>query len=355
MSKPYRNIVVGAAISIGLLALLVYFQAPEPREPSPPMAQAEPAAPPPAAPAPAESAPAEPEEAVEEEAAMAPVPRLEGTPHPAIHGVWQAFNEVEYNLEGQAAQPALVLHEGVPNGGPVPHAPVLALGALGGVPPSLGAVVGGTIPYRAEALVQRDENRANALTRDPAVKCLMPGVPRATYLGYPFQITQGTDKIMVAYGFSNAGRTIHLDEVNSPGLDSWMGHSVGRWEGDTLVVEVSELNDQTWLDRSGNFHSGSMTVTERYTPLSPYHMQYEATITDPAVFTEPWTISLPLYKRMEPNAQVLEYRCVEMVEELIYGHLRREQLVQHWEGDYGRRGGTVIVHITRRPTQEPDI
>ena len=145
MSKPYRNIVVGAAISIGLLALLVYFQAPEPREPSPPMAQAEPAAPPPAAPAPAESAPAEPEEAVEEEAAMAPVPRLEGTPHPAIHGVWQAFNEVEYNLEGQAAQPALVLHEGVPNGGPVPHAPVLALGALGGVPPSLGAVGGGTV------------------------------------------------------------------------------------------------------------------------------------------------------------------------------------------------------------------
>ena len=168
MSKPYRNIAAGAAISIGLLALLVYTQAPPPREPSPPMAQAPaPApAPPPAA---AEPEP-EPEEAAEEEPAMAPVPRLEGTEQPAIHGVWQAFNEVEYNLEGQAAQAAVVLHEGVPNGGPVPHAPVLALGALGGVPPSLGAVVGGTIPYRAEALVQRDDNRANALTRDPAVK-----------------------------------------------------------------------------------------------------------------------------------------------------------------------------------------
>ena len=227
------------------------------------------------------------------------VPRLEGTEAPAIHGVWQTFRETDYNLEGQAAAPAVVLHEGVPNGGPVPNAPVLALGALGGVPPSLGVVVGGTIPYRPEALAVRDDNRANALVRDPAVKCLMPGVPRATYLGFPLQITQGADKIMIAYGFSNAGRTIHLDEVDAPGIDSWMGHSVGRWEGDTLVVEVTELIDQTWLDRSGNFHSGQMTVVERYTPVTPYHIDYEATITDPEVFTEPWTIRLPLYKRME--------------------------------------------------------
>jgi hypothetical protein len=180
-------------------------------------------------------------------------------------------------------------------------------------------------------------------------------VPRATYLGHPLQITQGQDKIMIAYGFSNAGRTIHLDEVDAPGIDSWMGHSVGRWEGDTLVVEVTELIDQTWLDRSGNFHSSAMTVTERYTPITPYHIEYEATITDPEVFTEPWTIKLPLYKLMEEHSQVLEYRCVEMVEELIYGHLRKEQLVQHWEGDYGRRGGKLIIHVTRRPTDEPDL
>ena len=283
------------------------------------------------------------------------VPRLEGTTHPDIHGVWQAFSEVEYNLEGQAAQAALVLHEGVPNGSPVPNAPVLALGALGGAPPSLGAVVGGTIPYRPEALAQRDDNRAHAITRDPAVKCLMPGVPRATYMGHPIQITQGTSKILMAYGFSNAGRTVHLDEVDAPGIDSWMGHSVGRWDGDTLVVEVNELIDQTWLDRSGNFHSGGMTVTERYTPITPYHIEYEATITDPDVFTEPWTIALPLYKRMEEHAQVLEYRCVEMVEELIYGHLRKEQLVSHWEGDYGRRGGTLVIDVRREPTSEPDL
>ena len=121
-------------------------------------------------------------------------------------------------------------------------------------------------------------------------------MPRATYLPFPFQITQGADKILIAYGFSNAGRTIHLDEVEPPGVVSWMGHSVGRWEGDTLVVEVTELMDQTWFDRSGNFHSGELRVVERYTPITPYHLQYEATIHDPAVFTEPWTLSLPLYQ-----------------------------------------------------------
>lgn len=287
----------------------------------------------------------------EEAGASMAVPRLEGTAHPDINGVWQAFSEAEYDLEGQGAQPAAVLHPGVPNGNAVPHAPVLALGALGGIPPSVGVVVGGTIPYRPESLAQRDENRANALTRDPLVKCLLPGVPRATYLPFPFQVTQGTEKIMIAYGFSNAGRTIHLDEVNA-GVDAWMGNSVGRWEGDTLVVEVTDLIDQTWFDRSGNFHSGALRVTERYTPVTPYHIQYEATIDDPEVYTEPWTIALPLYRRMEDHARVLEYRCVEMVEELIYGHLRKEQLVRHWEGDYGRRGGTLVVDITRRPTSE---
>ena len=289
--------------------------------------------------------------AQEETDAGGAVPRLEGTTHPDIHGVWQAFSEAEFNLEGQASQVAAVLHPGVPSGNPVPNAPVLALGALGGVPPSQGVVVGGTIPYRPEALTQRDEYRATALTRDPLVKCLMPGVPRATYLPFPFQITQGTEKIMITYGFSNAGRTIHLDEVNL-GVPAWMGNSVGRWEGDTLVVEVTDLIGDTWFDRSGNFHSDALRVTERYTPITPYHMQYEATIDDPEVFSEPWTISLPLYRRMEEHARVLEYRCVEMVEELIYGHLRKEQLVRHWEGDYGRRGGTLVVDITRRPTRD---
>ena len=279
------------------------------------------------------------------------IPRLEGTTVPDINGVWQAFGEAEYNLEGQVAQAAAMLHAGVPNGNPVPHAPVLALGALGGIPPSQGVVEGGTIPYRPEALAQREQNRADGVTRDPLVKCLMPGVPRATYLPFPFQITQGADKIMMTYGFSNAGRTIHLDDVNR-GVPAWMGNSVGRWDGESLVVEVTDLIGDTWFDRSGNYHSEALTVTERYTPITPYHMQYEATIEDPEVFTEPWTISLPLYRRMEEHPRVLEYRCVEMVEELIYGHLRKEQLVTHWEGDYGRRGGTLVVDITRRPTSD---
>ena len=194
--------------------------------------------------------------------------RLAGTPHPDLQGVWQAMREVDYDLEGHAAEAAVALRPGVPNGQPVPAAPVLALGALGGVPPSAGVVVGGVIPYRPEALAQRDENRAEALARDPLVKCLLPGVPRATYLPFPFQITQGDDKILIAYGFSNAGRTIHLDEVDPPGVVSWMGHSVGRWEGDTLVVEVTELMDQTWFDRAGNYHQRRAA---RRRALHPHH------------------------------------------------------------------------------------
>ena len=282
------------------------------------------------------------------------ISRLAGTEHPDLSGVWQAINTAEYNLEGHEASPASVLELGVPNGSPVPAAPVLALGALGGIPPGVGVVKGGTIPYRPEALALRDENRQYALTRDPLVKCLLPGVPRATYLPYPFRITQGENKVVINYGFSNAGRTIHLDEVESPGLDSWMGHSVGRWEGDTLSVEVTELIDQTWFDRSGNYHSSNLRVIERYTPVTPYHIEYEAVIDDPQVFTEPWTISMPLYKRVEDYPRVLEYRCIEMVEELIYGHLRKEQLVEHWEGDYGRRGGTLVIDVTRLPTNEQD-
>jgi hypothetical protein len=279
------------------------------------------------------------------------IPRLQGTPHPNLSGVWQALNEANWDLEAHAARAARVLHPGVPNGSLVPGAPVLALGATGGIPASLGVVVGGTIPYRPEALARKKENFDHALALDPEVKCLLPGVPRATYLPYPFQITQSHTKLMLQYGFSNAGRTIHLDEVDNPGIESWMGHSVGRWEGDTLVVTVTNLNDQTWFDRAGNFHSADMRVTERYTPTSPFHILYEATIEDSAVFTGPWTIRMPLYKRLEEHAQVFEYRCVEMVEELVYGHLRKDQLVRVWEDDYGRRGGTLGIQIVRKPTK----
>jgi hypothetical protein len=235
------------------------------------------------------------------------IPRLEGTEAPAIHGVWQTFRETDYNLEGQAAAPAVVLHEGVPNGGPVPNGPVLALGALGGVPPSLGVVVGGTIPYTPEALAVRDDNRAHALVRDPVVKCLMPGVPRATYLGFPLQITQGTDKIMIAYGFSNAGRTIHLDEVDAPGIDSWMGHSVGRWEGDTLVV------DTTNFSKEGGFQGATeqMQLVERFTRVDDDLLMYHATIQDEATFTQPWTIEMTWRRGDNKQNLIFESACHE--------------------------------------------
>jgi hypothetical protein len=282
------------------------------------------------------------------------IPRLAGTKHPNLNGLWQALNTANYNIETHQWQPALALHSGVPNGSPVPAAAALALGATGGVPPGAGVVEGGEIPYQPWAAKQKEENLANSLTRDPEVKCFLPGVPRATYMPYPFEIIQSGDKIMVVYGFSNAGRTIHLDEVEASGVDAWMGHSVGRWEGDTLVVDVTQLREETWFDRAGNFHSAALRVVERYTPMSPHHILYEATIEDPKVFTRPWKMKMPLYRRMEENATFMEYRCVETVEELMYGYLRKEQLVKRWEGDYGRRGGTLLVEITRKPTSRED-
>ena len=159
---------------------------------------------------------------------------------------------------------------------------------------------------------------------------------------YPFQIVQSTNKIEMAFAFSSAARTIHLDKVNGPPDDLYMGHSVGRWDGDTLVVDVSHFNDATWFDRAGNFHSEALHLVERFTPISPDALNYEVTIEDPKVFTRPWKISMPLYRRLEPNAQLLEYHCIDFVEEFLYGHLRKQQLVKRWEGE------TMIVNITRK-------
>ena len=252
------------------------------------------------------------------------IPRLPGTSHPDLNGVWQAFSEAEHDLEGQAAQAAALLHPGVPNGNPVPHAPVLALGALGGVPPSTGVVAGGTIPYRPEALEQKQENFANRLTLDPAVKCYLPGVPRATYMPFPFQIVQSARHTMMVHGYAGAVRTIYMDDHIDAPADSWMGWSNGHWEGDTLVVDTTGFNGMTWFDRAGNFHSAALHVVERFTPRSAETLMYEVTIEDPNVFTRPWTMSMPLYRRVEPNAEVLEFRCVEFVEDLMYGDLRKQ-------------------------------
>ncbi len=251
------------------------------------------------------------------------VPRLpDGKPD--LNGVWQALNEANYDLEAHMARPALELRAGP--FGPVPAAKVLALGAVGSVPPGLGVVEGDSIPYLPDALKQKKDNQDHYLERDPEVKCYLPGVPRANYMGHPFQILQSTKAIFVAYQYAGATRDILLKDPGPAPVDSWMGQSVGRWEGDTLVVDVTGFNDQSWFDRAGNFHSDKLHVVERWTRTAPNVLSYEATIEDPKVFSKPWKISMPLYRRLEKNAQLMDFKCVEFVEELMYGQWRKKPL-----------------------------
>jgi hypothetical protein len=205
-------------------------------------------------------------------------PRADGG-HPDLNGIWQTMNEADYDLEAHVAKPAMALRQGPY--GPVPAAPVLALGAVGAVPPSLGVVGGGEIPYKPEMLAKKKENQENWLTRDPEVKCYLPGVPRATYIPQPFQIFQNARQIFFNYQFAGAVRNIFLKDPGPAPVDSWMGQSFGHWEGETLVIDVTGFNDQTWFDRAGNFHSDSLHVVERYTRTSPDVISYEATIEDP--------------------------------------------------------------------------
>jgi hypothetical protein len=247
-----------------------------------------------------------------------------GDGKPDLNGVWQALNEANYDIQTHTARPAMALRAG-PYGA-VPAAPVLALGAVGAVPPGLGVVEGDDIPYQPAALAKKKENHDNWLTADPEIKCYLPGVPRATYMPYPFQIVQSASAIVIAYEYAGAVRDVYLKNPGPPPVDSWMGQSVGRWEGDTLVVDVTGFNDQTWFDRSGNFHSDALHVVERYTRTSPDVIAYEATIEDPKVFTRPWKMSMPLYKRQERNAQIMDFKCVEFVEELLFGQWRKTPL-----------------------------
>ena len=243
---------------------------------------------------------------------------------PDLNGVWQALNEAHYDLEAHVARPALAVRRGPY--GPVPAAAVLALGAVGAVPPGLGVVEGGAIPYLPEAAAQKRDNQARWLERDPEIKCYLPGVPRATYMPYPFQIAQSVNAMFFAYEYAGATRNVYMKDPGPSPVDAWMGQSVGRWEGETLVVDVTGFNDQTWFDRSGNFHSDALHVVERYTRTAPDVIAYEATIEDRKVFTRPWKMSMPLYRRLDKNAQLLDFKCVEFVEELLYGQLRKQPL-----------------------------
>jgi hypothetical protein len=245
--------------------------------------------------------------------------------HPDLNGIWQALNTANYDLEAHLARPAMAVRPGP--FGPLPAAPVLALGAVGAVPGGMGVITTeGGIPYKPEALAKKKENQEKWLERDPEIKCYLPGVPRATYMPYPFQILQSQSSLFIAYEYAGAVRNLYLKDPGPAPTDSWMGQSVARWEGDTLVVVATAFNDQSWFDRSGNFHSDKLKVTERYTRVAPDHLNYEATIEDPDVFTRPWTIAMPLYRRMDKGAQLMDFRCVEFVEELIYGQWRKNPL-----------------------------
>lgn len=224
---------------------------------------------------------------------------------PSLNGIWQATGAAHWDLEAHHAQ-----------SGPPQY------GALFAAPAALGVVEGGDIPYQPWAARKRTENFAKRWTLDPEAKCYMPGVPRATYMPFPFQVVQSTNKIMMVYEYASSQRTIHMTNVKPSPVDTWMGHSIGQWDGDTLVVDVTSFNGDTWFDRAGNFHSDALHVVERYVPNGPNHIEYEVTIEDPKVFTRSWKMRMPLYRRQEKDAQILEFRCVPFAEELLYGDLR---------------------------------
>lgn len=243
---------------------------------------------------------------------------------PDFSGVWQVLNTANDSLEAHAGRAAQVMREGPVV--PVPVKALVSLGAVGAIPPSLGVVEGGEIPYKSSALAKRQENRDNWVTADPEVRCYLPGIPRATYMPFPFKIAHNDAALLFSYSYASAVRNVALSDPGPAPIDSWMGQSWARWDGDTLVIETTGFNDSTWFDRAGNYHTDKLKVVERFTRTSEHTVDYSATLEDPEVFTKPWTINMPLYKRVGDDAQMLQFNCVEYVEEMMYGHLRKEPL-----------------------------
>jgi hypothetical protein len=240
---------------------------------------------------------------------------------PDLNGFWQALNTANWDLEAHEAAAG----------------PVLQLGAAYAVPPGAGVVVDGPIPYKPDALAMKKKYAANALREDAEVKCYLPGVPRMMYMPYPVQIVQSTDTIVMMSEFASAIRTIYVNGTARPPADTWMGWSNGKWEGDTLVIDsrgfmgstVGALDEEgavhvRFLDRAGNYHTDGLRVVERIRRTGPDHLQYEATIEDANVYTRPWTIRMPLYRRVEPNMQLGEFKCEEFVGDLVFGKYQKK-------------------------------
>lgn len=204
---------------------------------------------------------------------------------PDFSGIWQVMNAAAWDIQAHHAQK--------------------------GVPAGMGVVEGDEIPYLPAALVKKRENYQNRATADPETKCYLPGVPRLMYMPYPFQIFQSPKLITMLFEYVHATRSIYTDGTpHPPGhIDWWMGDSRGKWEGDTLVVDVTHFNDQTWFDRAGNFHSEQLHLVERFTFLDADHINYEVTVEDAKVFSRPWRMSMVLYRHREKNQQLLEYEC----------------------------------------------
>jgi hypothetical protein len=227
---------------------------------------------------------------------------------PNLTGLWQAFGTADWDIQDHGAQAGEFFQ----------------LGAIGAVPPGQGIVEGGEIPYLPAALEKKKENFVNRWKQDPVIKCYMPGVPRATYMPFPFQIIQSQKDILIAYEYATTNRLINMGKPQEGAVDTWMGTSNGHWEKDTLVVDVTGFNGNAWFDRAGNYASDSLHVVERYMLQDTNTLSYEATIEDPQVFSRAWKISLPLYRHQEKNARLLEFKCVEFTEELLYGDLRKK-------------------------------
>jgi len=229
--------------------------------------------------------------------------------NPDFGGIWQTIGSAHYNIEPHAAD----------------FPPLAMLGAAGAIPGGLGVIEGETIPYTPAAREKQQTNKKDWLTLDPVAKCFMPGIPRANYMPFPFQIVQSSEHIVMAYEFASASRLVYLNrpDFEAP-VFSWMGHGRGHFEGDSLVIDVTDQVPDTWFDHAGNHHTDALQVTERYTHLGPNILMYEATLTDPNVYTRPWTIRLPLYRRLDTNMQLLEFKCVEFAEEMMYGHLSKD-------------------------------
>ena len=229
-----------------------------------------------------------PEAAAAQRAAAPDVPRT-ADGKPDLSGIWQAQNTAAYDLLDHVARVNM--------------------------PAGKGVVAGNEIPYLPAAAARKAENFQNRQTADPLGRCYMPGVPRIMYLNFPFQIFQTPQEVAIAFEWSHVHRVLYTNgSRHADGIEFWMGDSRGRWEGDTLVVEVTNHNDKTWFDMAGNHHSDALRVIERYTLADRDTIQYDATIEDAKVFTRPWTISLPLHRRKDLN-RLLEYACQAEVEE----------------------------------------